>query len=592
MKSGRFREDLFYRLDVITLRLPPLRERPEEIASLCAHLCSRIARDEGIPEPTLTPEAVEALRAQPLRGNVRDLENILRRSALLSGKVMLGPSDLQFAKHSLSPPPVSPEVAESSRPSAPASVDPENDAADEGVRARDDAPRARAVARLGDRRGAPPRHRPHDVLSAREALLDPVVTRALLVAPSGRFRGGVERHVHDLAVGLRERGHEIALAVARRRAVRRSAFVAPFTRVELLASLSSGARAVDVVYAHKPIVADALVAAAAVAPVFVAVHDHDLTCVRSHRYLPVSLEPCHRPPGVACVTHGCCVVRSQGPLKVALKSPFALRADLHRLADAARFVAASQYLADRLTDAGVAASRVDVIHPATRDEPSTITPPPADRALLFVGQLVRGKGLDLLLRALPSLVADLVVAGDGSGRAEAEALARELGVGARVRFLGAVAPRLAMPALYDAGARRRRRCRRAGPSRSGWSASRRCGAVGSSSPRVTAASPSGSSKVAPATASSPVTSPISRRRCGAPSTRPTTPQRAPPPGPRSPRRASRSRTWSPRSSDSSSASPDPCPAVFHRGAPLRNTGWMENGIVRSATATAASIQKT
>jgi glycosyltransferase involved in cell wall biosynthesis len=274
------------------------------------------------------------------------------------------------------------------------------------------------------------------------------VTRALFVAPSGRFRGGVERHVHDLAVGLRERGHEITLAVPEG-APCDDAFVAPFTRVEPRADLSKAARDVDVVYAHKPIVAGALVAAARVAPVFVAVHDHDLTCLRSHRYLPVSLEPCHRPPGVACVTHGCCVVRSAGPLKISLKSPFALRADLLRLADAARFVAASQYLADRLTDAGVAAARVDVIHPATRDEPSAAAPVPEARALLFVGQVVRGKGLDLLLRALPGLVADLVVAGDGSGRAEAEALAKELGVAARVRFLGAVAP-AAMPALYDA----------------------------------------------------------------------------------------------------------------------------------------------
>jgi glycosyltransferase involved in cell wall biosynthesis len=274
------------------------------------------------------------------------------------------------------------------------------------------------------------------------------VTRALFVAPSGRFRGGVERHVHDLAVGLRERGHEITLAVPEG-APCDDAFVAPFTRVEPRADLSKAARDVDVVYAHKPIVAGALVAAARVAPVFVAVHDHDLTCVRSHRYLPVSLEPCHRPPGVACVTHGCCVVRSAGPLKISLKSPFALRADLLRLADAARFVAASQYLADRLTDAGVAAARVDVIHPATRDEPSAAAPVPEARALLFVGQVVRGKGLDLLLRALPGLVGDLVVAGDGSGRAEAEALAKELGVAARVRFLGAVAP-AAMPALYDA----------------------------------------------------------------------------------------------------------------------------------------------
>ncbi len=98
--QGRFRQDLFYRLNVIEIRMPPLRECREDIPLLAGHLLNRlaqVARPAGLPAPTLTPAALDALREYPFPGNVRELENVLERTlALLSGDV-IDAADLNLA---------------------------------------------------------------------------------------------------------------------------------------------------------------------------------------------------------------------------------------------------------------------------------------------------------------------------------------------------------------------------------------------------------------------------------------------------------------------------------------------------------------
>ncbi len=84
--SGQFREDLFYRLNVVPLQLPPLRERSGDIAVLARHFLDRAARD-GLPRKTLDGTAIEALAGHGWPGNVRELENLMRRlAALTSGE--------------------------------------------------------------------------------------------------------------------------------------------------------------------------------------------------------------------------------------------------------------------------------------------------------------------------------------------------------------------------------------------------------------------------------------------------------------------------------------------------------------------------
>ena len=82
--DGTFRADLFYRLNVVTLALPPLRERAEDLPDLGAHLLARIAAETGEAPRILTLDALEALAARPWPGNVRELENLLRRAAALT----------------------------------------------------------------------------------------------------------------------------------------------------------------------------------------------------------------------------------------------------------------------------------------------------------------------------------------------------------------------------------------------------------------------------------------------------------------------------------------------------------------------------
>ncbi len=82
--EGRFREDLYYRLNVLCLRLPPLRERPADIVALARHFARKHAAANGLPERPLTADALARLRAHHWRGNVRELENCIHRAVLLA----------------------------------------------------------------------------------------------------------------------------------------------------------------------------------------------------------------------------------------------------------------------------------------------------------------------------------------------------------------------------------------------------------------------------------------------------------------------------------------------------------------------------
>ncbi|HMN57441.1 MAG TPA: sigma-54 dependent transcriptional regulator, partial [Ottowia sp.] len=83
--GGSFRQDLFYRLNVIEIAIPPLRERREDIAALCQVLLARIAHESGVPAIELAPEQLAAIMRAPLAGNVRELENLLYRAVALGG---------------------------------------------------------------------------------------------------------------------------------------------------------------------------------------------------------------------------------------------------------------------------------------------------------------------------------------------------------------------------------------------------------------------------------------------------------------------------------------------------------------------------
>ncbi|KQP14171.1 sigma-54 dependent transcriptional regulator [Pseudorhodoferax sp. Leaf267] len=84
VKAGRFRQDLYYRLNVIEIVVPPLRERREDLPALCQALLARIAHESGMPVPPPSPALLHELQHHPLAGNVRELENLLHRAVAMS----------------------------------------------------------------------------------------------------------------------------------------------------------------------------------------------------------------------------------------------------------------------------------------------------------------------------------------------------------------------------------------------------------------------------------------------------------------------------------------------------------------------------
>ena len=94
VKAGNFREDLFYRLNVIPIRLPPLRERLEDIPLLVEHFLTRFNQRLGKSVRGLAPDALAALRTWSWPGNIRELENLMERAVLLADDAVLGSHDL------------------------------------------------------------------------------------------------------------------------------------------------------------------------------------------------------------------------------------------------------------------------------------------------------------------------------------------------------------------------------------------------------------------------------------------------------------------------------------------------------------------
>ena len=95
--AGRFRQDLYYRLNVIHIVVPPLRERLDDLPAIAAHVLQRIAGEAGAtPAPRLTPQALDALARQPFPGNVRELENLLHRAVALHGAESIDAPDLEL----------------------------------------------------------------------------------------------------------------------------------------------------------------------------------------------------------------------------------------------------------------------------------------------------------------------------------------------------------------------------------------------------------------------------------------------------------------------------------------------------------------
>jgi two-component system response regulator HydG len=94
IEKGEFRQDLYYRLKVVEIALPPLRERREDIPKLVKFFLDRYGKREGLTDPRITQEALHRLMRYPFPGNVRELENVIEGAVALTTDPVIDPGDL------------------------------------------------------------------------------------------------------------------------------------------------------------------------------------------------------------------------------------------------------------------------------------------------------------------------------------------------------------------------------------------------------------------------------------------------------------------------------------------------------------------
>jgi transcriptional regulator with PAS, ATPase and Fis domain len=112
VSAGRYRADLYYRLNVVNLAMPPLRERLSDLPLLCEHMLESLCRDLGLPPREIAPEALDRLRLHPWPGNIRELRNVLERALMMSDAVALTLADLDAALKTAEPlPPAAPPAS-------------------------------------------------------------------------------------------------------------------------------------------------------------------------------------------------------------------------------------------------------------------------------------------------------------------------------------------------------------------------------------------------------------------------------------------------------------------------------------------------
>jgi glycosyltransferase involved in cell wall biosynthesis len=272
--------------------------------------------------------------------------------------------------------------------------------------------------------------------------------------------GGAESNVFATASELKRRGHRVALLTQQPTGgpERVRNWEELFGEEVFWLGKSPGAEMArgfeaDVVYMHKweelPSIERLLKRRA---PLVRMVHDHDIYCMRSYRYNPLTRAVCHRPAGAYCVFP--CLAplkRNRGagfPIRWASYFEKQRELALNRRFD--RHVVATEYMRRELLINGFDPQRIEVLPPV---------PPPAQplrssfsehNLLVFAGQIIRGKGVDVLLRALALVQSpfELVILGEGSHRRACEKLSRRLDLQDRVRFEGFV-PQAQMRAFYE-----------------------------------------------------------------------------------------------------------------------------------------------
>jgi len=273
--------------------------------------------------------------------------------------------------------------------------------------------------------------------------------RILHVHERAGFYGGVEQILYDTARGLVARGWPQGLLHAdpEPQADYLAAFEQSGTGDDLIAAFAP-----DILFLHKLEDPARVAELARRYPTVRMVHDHDLVCLRRHKYFPLSGRVCDRAAGSACYLNLCCVQRAApgSALPIALKGLGGVRAAIRAHREVRALMVGSRWMARELVMNGLVQERVVIVPPI----PAALAaagpmPPSGEPEVLYVGQVIRGKGVDLLLKALAGVPGDwhATVVGTGNHLDGCRALAGDLKIAERVTFAGWV-PHVALEPYY------------------------------------------------------------------------------------------------------------------------------------------------
>ncbi len=166
------------------------------------------------------------------------------------------------------------------------------------------------------------------------------------------------------------------------------------------------------------------------------VHDHDLCCPRKHKYFALNGRVCQSRAGWRCWADGAFLNRVNGSIGlVNIGEKFKEMRDNFELET---LLVGSEFMKEELMQNGFPMQKIRILAPNVKTEDRPFIPVPEEKNILFVGQLIRGKGVDLLLRALKKLTCDYAtfIVGTGNAEAKLKKMAEQAGLSGRVHFLG------------------------------------------------------------------------------------------------------------------------------------------------------------
>ena len=267
--------------------------------------------------------------------------------------------------------------------------------------------------------------------------------RILYVNEKCGYFGGVEQNIADSAEGLSARGHECFLAFQEVTGRQVSEYQALFKECVPIHPFLHNLERIkpDVIYIHKAqvgLLQDGLEGVRSVRMI----HDHDLCCPRRHKYYAWNGRVCRHKADWRCYLDMAFLERVPGSRQLGLVSIGDKMLEMRRNRQLSLLLVASAWMREELIQNGFAAERIKTLPYAVRMPLQAMAPIPKENRILYVGQLIRGKGVDLLLKALAHLRCDyeLTIAGTGNAQHSLEQLSRKLGLTGKVRFAGWVGP--------------------------------------------------------------------------------------------------------------------------------------------------------